>query len=325
MAIGKASDFVIYQEQFFGGMTEVLMQQSQLFNNASRGAIQLVPQRLIGDYEKESFFKSLGSGLVSRRDTTSVASATDTALTMGENVAVKLNRKIGPVAQTLDALRKIGKDNGEISLVLGQQLGQAVALDYLNTALLAACPAFAQTYAYDASAEATPTMTHTILVNGLSKYGDAANNVVCWVMHSKVWFDLMKQAISDKIVEVAGSVIYNGTVATLNRPVLVTDSAALISTAPAPDEYLTLGLTPNSIVIKESEQQEVVSQIITGLENLVYRIQGEYAYNLELKGYTWDVAHGGANPLDAAVATASNWDKTASDDRSTGGVVITTQ
>src|SRR4051812_40191847 len=109
MSTGKASDFKIYQPQFFGGMTEVLMQNADVFNGVSRNAIRLVPQKMIGDYEKESFFKEL-TNLVSRRDTTSVSAATDQAMTQDEFVGVKLNRKIGPVAQTVDAWRKIGKD-----------------------------------------------------------------------------------------------------------------------------------------------------------------------------------------------------------------------
>lgn len=320
MGIGKASDFVIYQEQFFGGMSEVLEQEANAFGAASQGAIQIVPQRLIGDYEKESFFKVV-SGLVTRRDTTSVATAADTALSQGEIVNVKVARKIGPVAQTMDAFRKIGKGNEEISFILGQQMGKAVALDYLNTALSAAVPAVAQVYDVDVSGGAPGTITHTDMVSALAKFGDASGNVVCWVMHSKVYFDLMKQAIADKIYEVAGVTIYSATVASLNRPCLVTDSPALTMAGP---KYHTLGLVNGALVIKESEGRDIVSQIVTGLENLVVRLQGEYAFNLGIKGFTWDTAAGGANPTAGAIATATNWDKVATDDKSTAGVRLKT-
>lgn len=325
MAIGKASDFIIYEEQFFGGMSEVIEQQANAFNAASGGAMVLVPQRLVGNYEKESFMKLI-SGLISRRDATSVATISDTPLTQGEHISVKLNRKIGPVAQTLDAFRKLGTDNSEISFVLGQQMGQAVAVDYLNTttSALAAAITALTTMNYDATGQSTPTLTHTHLVSGLAKFGDAASQVVCWVMHSKPYFDLMKQAIADKIFEVAGVTIYSGTVATFNRPVLVTDSPALV-TSGSPDTYSILGLVPGAAVVKESETREVESQIITGLENLVIRIQGEYAYNLGLKGFTWDTAAGGVNPTAGAIGTGTNWDKVVTDDKSTAGIRVKTQ
>ena len=54
------------------------------------------------------------------------------------------------------------------------------------------------------------------------------------------------------------------------------------------------------------------------------RYQGEYAYNMKVKGFTWDVTNGGANPTAAAVATATNWDKTVADDKNIGGVQLVT-
>lgn len=325
MAIGKKTDFIIYDEQFFTGMSEVVEQNANSFNAASNGAIQLVPQRLIGDYDKESFTKLI-SGLVTRRDVTSVAAATDSALTQGENVLVKINRKIGPVANTLDSFRKIGKDMQEMSFILGQQVGQAVAADYLNTATNALVAALGNvaTLKYDQTANATKTLNHSALVNGLALFGDASSKVAAFVMHSKPYFDLVQAAISDKIFEVAGVTIYSGTVATFNRPVIVTDSAPLL-TVGGPNTYSVLGLTESGVVIKESEDRYITSQEVTGLENLVIRMQGEYAFNLGLKGFTWDVTNGGANPADAAIGTGTNWDKTATDNKSTAGVLIKVQ
>ncbi|MGV3707994.1 MAG: major capsid protein, partial [Gemmatimonas sp.] len=47
-AIGKASDMVIYQEEFQAGMVEKIGQYLGVFNAGSRGAIQLVPNILKG-------------------------------------------------------------------------------------------------------------------------------------------------------------------------------------------------------------------------------------------------------------------------------------
>lgn len=327
MTIGKASDFQIYDDQFFGGMIEVIETNANLFNERSNGAMIIVASSVLGHYEKESFFKLISS-LITRRDTTSVSAATDLAMTQGEHASVKLNRKIGPVAQTLDAFRKIGMDPQEASFVLGAQVGQAVAMNYVDTMLAALNAAITTNSAmnYDATGQSTKTLTHTYLVEGMSKMGDAAANVVCWAMHSKPYFDLMKQAIADKIFEVAGVTIYSGTVATFGRPVIVTDSLSLwADNGSLTDTYNVLGLVPGAAIIKESEERSIVSQVVTGLENLVVRLQGEYAFNLGLKGYTWDVTNGGANPADATIATGSNWDKVATDNKSTAGVRVKVQ
>ena len=85
MAIGTSGDFVIYEDQFFAGVTEVLEQNTDAFNAASGGAIQLITQAKLGDYEQQAFVSSI-SGLVARRVTTSVSAATDLAMAMAEIV-----------------------------------------------------------------------------------------------------------------------------------------------------------------------------------------------------------------------------------------------
>lgn len=336
MAIGLASDFQIYQEQFHSGATEIMQQEANVFNSASSGGIMLSTIAHKGDYVQEAFYQEL-AGLASRRDTTSAAVIPDIAMLQTEDVAVKLNRKIGPVAQALDAFRKIAADPSEMSFILGQQWGKAILLDQVNTSLSCGTTAFAQDLtagvevngSKDAvgSTTASDTLTHTTLVNGNAAFGDASARVIAYVMHSKVFHDLMRQSIADKITDVAGVTIHNGTVASLGKPVIVTDSASLVSAGTGiggHDEYFTLGLTAGALRLEESEERQIVSDLITGLENLVLRYQGEYAYNVNVKGYAWDIANGGANPTAGALATASNWDKVVTDDKSIGGVRIIT-
>ena len=145
-------------------------------------------------------------------------------------------------------------------------------------------------------------------------------------MHSKAYFDLVKEQISANITNVADRVIYGGTPATLNRPVIISDVPALTdANGSATDTYNTLGLVADGVVISESEQSDIISEIVTGLENLVFRIQGEYAFNVKCKGFKWDVTNGGANPTDTALGTTTNWDKAATDNKDLAGVRIVTQ
>ena len=237
---------------------------------------------------------------------------------------VKLNRKIGPVANTFDSFKKIEQNPQALSFMLGQQIGQAVSIEMINTALgaLSAALSGVAGLTHDASGATGadgPKITHTNLVTAMAQMGDRSNRLIAWVMHSKNYFDLVKQAIADKIFEVAGVTIYSGNVATFNRPVVVIDSDSLVISGTT-DEYAVLGLVENAAVISESEERDIVSDVVTGLENLVIRVQGEYAYNLGLKGFAWDVTNGGANPAAAAITTATNWDKASTDDKSLAGV-----
>jgi hypothetical protein len=327
MAIGKASDFKIYHEEFYGGMYEAIVQNVNAFNAASAGAIRLVARDVKGEYEKESFLKDI-STFISRRDLTSVSAATDLAMTQDEFISVKVARKIGPIAQTLDAWRKIAEDQREMSFVVGGMIGERKMKDYLNTAIMCVEAAIDGQVAleYDATGLTTKTLIHDHMVKGLAKFGDQAENIICWVMHSKPYWNLVGTAISDKIDTVASATIYGGSPGTLGRPVVVTDSPSLwdLNTS-LTDTYNVLGLVAGAVTVTESEQEEIVSETVTGLENLIFRIQGEYAFNVGVKGFQWDTGNGGVNPLDAAIATTTNWDKVATENKSLAGIKIIVQ
>ena len=61
----------------------------------------------------------------------------------------------------------------------------------------------------------------------------------------------------------------------------------------------------------------------TGSDNLYFRWQAEYSYNLKLKGCAYNTGTG-ANPTNAAVANASNWTTKVADNKLLPGVIIKT-
>lgn len=326
MAVGKQSDFVIYEEQFFGGVTEVLDQNANAFNGASRDTIRLITRRHRGNYRQESFIKSI-SGLVTRRDLTSTSSATDTAIPMDENIAVKVARKIGPIGQTLNSWRKMSQDPGLLSLMIGRQAGQAILEDYLNSGLLALEAALDNVAALEED-DTAATITTAGMVDALSKFGDRSGAIRAWVMHSKPYFDLVKEQIAANIFEVAGFVVREATPITLGRPVIVTDSPSLVETdgvSTGIDAYSTLGLVAGGLEVSESEERDLVTEVVTGSEQLFGRLQGEFSFSVACKGFKWDVANGGANPADAALGLGSNWDAAATSNKDKAGVILKTR
>lgn len=327
MAIGKASDFVIYQAEFQSGLVEGLNQNVALFNEQTRGAIQLIPNALKGHYGKAAFFEDVAT-LVTRRDITSTASVTDLAMTQEEQISVKLNRKIGPVAQTLDAIKKAGLTEAQASFAFGQLAASRKMQDMINTALIAGEAAIQGNTAMnlDITGESTKTMTTSALVRTAAKFGDMAGDIVCWVGHSKAYFDLLNGMISDKVTGISDLItIQGGIPATLGRSFVITDAAALTdANGSATDTYNTLGLVQGAIVVEESEPDSFATEIVTGLENLARRWQSEYAYNVKVKGFKYNTA-GGVNPSDATLGTTTNWVQVAYDDKLTAGVRLRTQ
>lgn len=325
MAIGKESDFVIFEDEFFSGMTEVDAQHSDAFNAASNQCIQLRPNITRGNYTSASFIDVIAtSTLIARRDLTSVSTKTDTPLTMDQINAVKLSRIIGPVAQNISAWKKTAPNEDAQrlqSFLLGKQIAKGKATEMLNSALGAAEAAIGNVANLTHSAPTT-TLTHALLNTMLSKAGDSAQDIECFVMHSASWFHLTGAAIGTNGFDgiATGVIIQGASPGTFGRPVVITDSAGLSTGTGSTLLYQVLGLRRGGIVIEESEETTMVSELVTGLDNLAFRIQGEFGYNLSIKGFKWDIGNGGANPTDASLITGSNWDKAVTSDKNLAGV-----
>jgi len=327
---GRLPEGIIYPELVHGGMVETLVQNTDAFNAASLNAIRLVTQRRRGDFHQESFFKNVSS-LINRRDVnTSPANpaVSSSPVPIDENVSVKLNRRIGPIDQTLDSFRKLGDsaDLEVLSFLLGEQIAKAMQVEMLDSGLRAIVAAITAqgSLIHDGDVAAAGLDTND-LVSGLALFGDAANRINMWIMHSKPFFELIQSQITANIDGISNFNIAQASPVTLNRPVLVTDSAALIDSSVSPTQYVTLGLVESAVVMEDSEEETMYTDVITGKENIVTRLQGEYAYNVGCKGSRWDVTNGGVNPNDAALGTSTNWDSVMDDVKDLGGIAIRSQ
>lgn len=325
MAVTVTSDMKVYEAQFATGFTETLQQNIEAFNAASGGAIVMRSSAMPGNYDYNSFFVTNGS-LISRQDITSVSSLTPTKLTQEENIAVKLHRK-SATDLTSKAAKMAGISFDQMVFAHGQQWAVEYQTDMLNSALLAARVALANqaNVTNDVTAAASKTISHTHLLGTLRKFGDKTDRIAAWVMHSTQFFDLGIQALTDDVTNVADGIVRRIDVPGLGRPILVTDSASLIATADTPDSYYVLGLVAGGVDCNESEGINQVIDNVTGLEQLVVRVQAEYAYNLAVRGFKWDTANGGANPTSGTLGTGSNWDKVATADKDLAGVVLKCQ
>lgn len=332
MAIGTKAGMKVYNEYIRSGLVETLTQNSDAFNAASRGAIRLTSVARKGDHAYESFFANTAD-LVTRRiteGTGSTTTVTDLALTQNEHISVKLNRKIGPVANTLDSMKKIQAgpfNENALNFAIGQQAAKAMQVDQVNTAIRAARAALYEQSDAKFDVPSAGTLKTTSLVSGLAKRGDASDAVILWVMHSKAYFDLVQYQITptNNGDLIANAAVVAGSPTTLGRPVLIIDSPALVNSVGGSNpytEYFSLGLTADAVTVEDSEETTVVSEFVTGSENLLVRYQGENAYNLGVRGFKWDVQSGGKNPTDAYVGTGSNWDPAMTSVKNWGGVAI---
>lgn len=321
-ASGRLPEGLIYPELVHGGLVETLVQNTDAFNAASMNTIRLVNARRRGDFAQESFIKNV-SGLVNRRGVAGSPenpTVTSNPVPMDEFVSVKVNRRVGPIDQTLDSFRKLGEnaDLEVLSRKIGVQIAKAIQVDQLEAGLTSIVAAITAQGTLTNTTSPEATITTNRLVDGLALFGDAGSRVSMWVMHSKVYYDLVKDQIGANIDGISNFNVANAAPVTLNRPVLVTDSASLVNGS----IYTTLGLTEGAVVLEDSEEESLMGDLITGKDNLVVRLQGEFAYNISCKGTAWDVANGGVNPDNTALGTGTNWDSVMDDVKDLGGVAI---
>jgi len=327
MAITVNTDLRLVNELVETGYTETVTQAVTQFFEGSRGAVIKDSVAFVGDSVQHNYLKEVGT-LISRRinqGSGSDAAATSLKVEEASDTVPRLARKIGPVDVALGALRARGMSPEALSLALGQQIAKAEMADQINAAAASLVGAIsAKTGAFfnnTVTAITTKTMTYEALVNGLALMGDAGTDIVAWVMHSKAFYDLVKLGLTPANApdQVGSASIFTGIPGSLGRPIIVTDAPAL----KASTDYWSFGLREGAVTIKVDDMPLLLTEPVTGRENLLWRIQGELDYICRVLGYRY--TDSGKNPANTALATTANWALDGSTIKHAAGIAIKTK
>lgn len=317
------SNMVVFDDFVQRTITEVIAQQVDLFNAASNGTITLTTQRNRGDFAHTSQFAEI-AGLIRRRDVYASGAVSPVALAMLQNASVKVAAGTPPIAFNPSQFTWIQEQPEVAGVVIGEQVAIGQFQDMLNAGLKSARAAMVNVGAaatYNIASQGALSLNG--LNRGAQKFGDRAQNIRAWVLHSTPLHDLFDQALTNTArLFTFGDirVIEDG----FGRRFIVTDSSSLYGAVTSPDvtDFYTLGLVENAIVVEDNGDFFSNLQTVNGDENITRSWQGEWTYNLSLKGYTWDTSAGGKSPTDAEIGTGTNWDKTATDIKNTAGVAV---
>lgn len=303
-------------------MTEVLMQNVMAFTAGTAGAITLGSELISGDAEEFSMLGEIAS-LIGDRDYTADAALTPKTLSSIDGTNIKLYFSTGAIEFKLVDAKRYGSNSEAFSMAIGEQVGIGITNYMLNKAITGLVGAIQSTAAL-ITGNGTAAITPALLNTSLAPFGDARGSIVAWVMTGSVYNTLVgnQLAIATGGDITANGVLYTDNIGTLNRPAYVTDSAGLsmkdIATGLV-DTNAVLGLTRGAVEIIESETREFVSELVSGNSNLKFRIQAESSMALRVKGFSYD---GAVNPANAVLAAPANWSQSATDVKSTAGVLI---
>lgn len=309
-----------FYKQVYDTMSEVLAEQVDLFNEKTRGALVLNTGSNPGDYS-ELAKNAVITDLVQARDAFDANTVDVTAKEPSQflEVAVKIARRAGPVSINQGMWDWIGQSPDAAAASIAQQLAKAKMQNYLSTAIKALVGATGVQTAlcHDATAG---TLTFGGINTGASKMGDKADELVCWVMHSKVAHDLYASALTNsQVLFTYGTV--NVRQDPFGRVFVITDNTNL-SYSDSGTKYRTLGLVPGAATITENDDWLLNIEVTNGKQNILRSYQAQWSVNMALKGYAWDKLNGGHSPDDSEIATGSNWDQVATSDKDLAGVMI---
>lgn len=303
------SDMIIYNDLAQTAYLERLQDVLEVFNASSGGALILRNELIEGDLRKRSFYKI--GGTLGHRNVNSDAAVSGIKIGADEAVGVKTPWKYGPYETAEEAFKRRARSPEEFSMLVGQDMADA-ALDYYIQTAFAALGAAIGANANMVATGSFAVDHKKVLTKGMRKFGDRFNRIALFAMDSATYFDLVDDAIDQKIYEEAGVVIYGGSPGTMGKPVLVSDKVT---------EERIFGLQVGAVSVTESQAPGVRSYPVNTQENLAIGYRAEGAFNVDIMGYSWkDTA--GVNPNLAALGTGANWRKHATSDKATAGVLI---
>lgn len=328
------NDLQVFSQYAYSAMTEILDQQIDLFNSATKGAILLRNAANQGDYSDTAIWAKI-QGLVRRRNAYGTGAVSEKNLQQLLDTAVKVAAGTHPVRIDPSMMKWIQRSPEEAGATVGKQLAQDLLADMLNTAIMAyvaATTGQAANVVHNITGATTPAdqlASIAALSKTVSKFGDANQSVVCWVAHSKVLFDIYGEAIAN------GSRLFvfgNVQVAQdgFGRPLVITDSEELVTAVPETtlgagdgyDRYATLGLVAGGILVDRNNDFTDNIDTKNGQENIERTYQAEWSYNLAVKGYAWDKSTGGKSPNNAALSATANWDRYSTSHKDLAGVML---
>ena len=314
MAVSTQNDLQSYDAEFNTLMQVELARNSIEIAAASNGAIQISPESLRGDFKRTQMF-DIDIANVKDRDDNDLSAVPADPIQDFEEVGVK-KKKYFKMGTTDDAFFTNGQSRDNAIGLMAQEWGKTKPAVMLDDALTGAVAAMLGNAPI--STPATGPITHRSINTALSTFGDQYKRISAFVMSSASWFGLTSEVLTNIKFQTTDLLIAEGTVGTFGKPVVVVDSAAL--GAPGGAEHYVLGLTPGSIMLKESAPENILIDRKQDGQNITTEFGVNTEYVIGVKGYGWNSAE--RNPNTATLGASANWQQVTSQARNTAGVIL---
>ena len=297
------SNMVVFNKYVMPVVYETLAQEYAKFNAASGGTIRLSAEGFTGDYDQESFYSSLAAA--QRRVDRNAANASQAATSLAQlqKNGVKVAGGIGPVLYEPSQMSWLEKPTTEGIEVASSAFAEIIMQDQLNTAIAAALAAISGDANRVNDVSATANVSYAAINDAHALFGDRSSALKAQIMNGATFHALIGNNLGNaetlfkaenvRVVDILGTLV------------VVTDAPALSIGA---NDTAILSLVPGAVDVTGAS--DVITNIETTNGNLRIEttLQADYSFGLHVKGFSWDIANGGASPTDAELTTSSNWD-----------------
>lgn len=325
MALTLLADLKHYENYFRLGYIEGLTYRVNILNSQSAGVIRASSEFTTGMEKQIAFFEDFGT--ITRRDITVDTAQTPEKITREKYYAFKTFWKYVPNNFQISAFKTAdGMTPEEVYIMIGRKLAEK-KIDYVvKQALMIASAAIGSGGTSTTKDYTTPTaenFTVDKIPEALALWGDRASSLKALVMHSAVYFPMVKdQMVNFQFDSGSGLMLYGGTPATFGLPVIVTDNPELAYTSGDNTFYKTLLLSDGAVTINDNGNTTAAYQTQIGNENLKELFQAEGDIWNEVKGYKYIGSDRAENPSDANLMDSDNWVKWTNTYKDTAGLLI---
>ncbi|QXV81925.1 major capsid protein [Escherichia phage KarlBarth] len=278
----------VFQRKLVTAVTQMIPDNLNVFNAAANGAVVLGTGEVLKDVV-EKMSVGLIANLVTDRNAYAPVGTPATAKVLARMLtnSVNLSAKVGPVAITKAMMAKIETNVNSVAAEIAAQATQAIMLHYLKAGIGAGKAAIESNnnnavYTQPARVDGVggrifPTLADFPLA--ASKFGDQASLIKSWFMDGVTWANFIAyQALpSAEQVFAIGDLQVMGD--GLGRRFIISDAAA-----DAMGAGKMLGLVPGAVAVT-TNGLDMLAQEKGGNENIERWWQGEFDFNVAVKGY----------------------------------------
>lgn len=305
----------VFQRKLVTAVSQMIPQNLNVFNAASNGALVVGTGAVLKDVIEQMSVGLIANLVTDRNAYAPVGTPADAkVLARMLTNSVNLSAKVGPVAITKAMMEKIETNVNGVAAEIAAQATQAILLHYLKAGIGAGSAAIAgnaaANYTQPGRVDGVGGRTFPTLADfplAAAKFGDQAGLIKSWFMNGVTWANFIAyQALpSAEQVFAIGDLQVMGD--GLGRRFVISDAAG-----DAMGAGKMLGLVPGAVAVT-TNGLDMLAQEKGGNENIERWWQGEFDFNVAVKGYrmkpTFTAPIAGVRSFTMTdITTQANWE-----------------